>query len=104
MQLIYYAADERPQPRGKRARGHLVKCLLAEWTEHTRPVLCRACACALHVAGVLDLRTVVVVRVPKDAPPNVLEIITNSRQWFIACDSEDEAQVWHSSPLCVCVC
>lgn len=59
MQLIYYAADERPQPR-----------------------------------GVLDLRTVVVVRVPKDAPPNVLEIITNSRQWFIACDSEDEAQEW----------
>jgi hypothetical protein len=56
------------------------------------------------VAGVLDLRTVVVVRVPKDAPPNVLEIITNSRQWFIACDSEDEAQVWHFlTPVCVVV-
>ncbi len=77
----------------------------AEWTERTRPVscVCRICV-LLHVAGVLDLRTVVVVRVPKDAPPNVLEIITNSRQWFIACDSEDEAQVWHFlTPLCVVV-
>jgi hypothetical protein len=44
-------------------------------------------------AGVLDLRTVVVVRVPKDAPANVIEIITNSRQWFVACDTEEEAKV-----------
>lgn len=43
--------------------------------------------------GILDLRTVVTARVPKEAPGNVIEIVTTSRQWYLACDTEQEAQV-----------
>jgi hypothetical protein len=44
--------------------------------------------------GILDLRTVVVAQIAKEIAPTVLEINTNTRNWFLACDTEEEAQEW----------